>query len=65
MTKGTLVYSFKDGKNHRVTGTRMARIGERDVLKVICDKREFFYDEVMQLRRKNDTWWGRLFFGRS
>ena len=64
LSKGDRVYCIKDGKTRRVNDFVTVRIGKRDVLKVICDGREFFYDEVMQQRRVSDSWWGRLFFGK-
>jgi hypothetical protein len=64
MDKGDRVYCLKDGKHRRVDDFVTVRIGQRDVMKVLCEGREFFYDEIMQQRRVNDTWWGRLFFGK-
>lgn len=61
MTKGDKVWCRKTGKTIKIQGTRMIRIGERDVLKVVTNRGERFYDEVMLLQRKSDGFFGWLF----
>ncbi len=64
MNKGDVVYCCKTGKNVKIKDFVTVRIGDRDVFKLVTSDGERFYDEVMLLQRKSDTFWGRLFFGK-
>lgn len=60
MNIGDKCYCMKTGKTVKVQGTRMATIGDRQVMKVMTNRGERFYDELMVLKPKSDTWLGRL-----
>lgn len=60
MNIGDKCYCRKTGKTVKVKAFVTVRIGQRDVMKVVTNRGERFYDELMVLKRKSDTWLGRL-----
>lgn len=60
MNIGDKCYFYKTGKTVKVKAFVTVRIGQRDVMKVVTNQGERYYDELMVLKRKSDTWLGRL-----
>jgi len=62
---GDRVYCFKTDRIDHVKSFDTVKIGERDVMTVTTyDGTRHYYDELLPKTRINDSFWGRLFYGK-